>query len=125
MRFGHSHPGRPPGGGGVSVRVKRALPADMTAPALARHALDDLSSRVPPSAAQDLRLVVSELVTNAVKHEGLREGETIGLEVRIRPQTAEVTVRYPEHVGFAPILPPEPDEASQWGLFLVDRISDR
>jgi two-component sensor histidine kinase len=107
------------------MQVHRSLPTHVTAPALARDALVDLSPAVPPDAAQDLRLLVSELVTNAVKYAGLREEETIDLDVRTRPEHVEVIVRYPEHVGFAPTLPPEPDEASRWGLFLVDRISNR
>ncbi len=107
------------------MRVKRSLPGDATAPALARDALVELSSRVHPGAAQDLRLLVSELVTNAVKYAGLQDGEMIELDVRTQPKHAQVMVRYPEHLGFAPTLPPEPDEASGWGLFLVDRISDR
>jgi anti-sigma regulatory factor (Ser/Thr protein kinase) len=74
---------------------------------------------------EDVRLLVTELVTNAVKHAGLRRDETIDLVVLARPTRVEALVRYPEHVGFAPTLPPEPREASRWGLFLVDRISDR
>ncbi len=109
----------------VSMRVQRFVRADATAPSQARDALVDLSPQVPPRAAQDLRLLVSELVTNAVKHAGLRKGEKIELDVRTRPEHAEVKVRYPEHVRFAPTLPAEPDEASRWGLLLVDRISDR
>lgn len=107
------------------MRVRCSLPADATAPALAREALDDVSQEVPPETEQDLRLLVSELVTNAVKHAGLRQGETIDLDVRTRPEQAEAMVRYPEHVGFSPTLPPEPDEATRWGLLLVDRISDQ
>ena len=56
---------------------------------------------------------------------GLRRTESIDLDIRRMAQTVEVMVRYPEHVGFAPTLPPEPKEASRWGLFLVDRVSDR
>lgn len=92
---------------------------------MARDVLLDLSPQVPPRTAADLRVLLSELVTNALKHAGLREGETIGLDVRIGRTKAEMMVRYPEHVGFAPTFPPDPDEASGWGLFLVDRISDR
>ncbi len=107
------------------MRVHRFLPADATAPSQARDALVDLPSQVPTDRAQDLRLLVSELVTNAVKYAGLREGEEIELDVRTRPEQAEVKVRYPEHARFAPTLSTEPDEASGWGLLLVDRISDR
>ena len=109
----------------VSTRVRRTLPGDASAPGMARDVLLDLSPQVPPRTAADLRVLLSELVTNALKHAGLREGETIDLDVRMGGTTAEMTVRDPEHVGFEPTLPPDPDGASGWGLFLVDRISDR
>jgi len=76
----------------------------------------------------NVRLLVSELVTNAVKHAGLGPGETVGLDVRARPKRVEVMLRYPEHHGFEPRVtrvPRGPGEASRWGLFIVDRIADR
>ncbi len=102
------------------------LPADATAPIMARDALAPLTPWVPAETAQDLRLLVSELVTNAVEHAGLREGEGIDLEVSAREAQAEVRVRYPEHRWFPPTLPAEPvGEDPTLGLFLVDRVSDR
>jgi anti-sigma regulatory factor (Ser/Thr protein kinase) len=92
---------------------------------MARDVLLDLSPKVPPRTAADLRILLSELVTNAIEHAGLRKGETIGLDVRIGRTKAEMMVRYPEHVGFEPTFPPDADGASGWGLFLVNRISDR
>jgi anti-sigma regulatory factor (Ser/Thr protein kinase) len=92
---------------------------------MARDVLLDLCPQFPPRAAADLRILLSELVTNAIEHAGLRKGETIGLDVRIGRTKAEMVVRYPEHVGFEPTFPPDADGASGWGLVLVDRISDR
>jgi anti-sigma regulatory factor (Ser/Thr protein kinase) len=92
---------------------------------MARDVLLDLSPQFPPRTAADLRILLSELVTNAIEHAGLRKGETIGLDVRIGRTKAEMVVRYPEHVGFEPTFSPDADGASGWGLFLVHRISDR
>jgi anti-sigma regulatory factor (Ser/Thr protein kinase) len=107
------------------MRVHRSLPADDTAPGLARDALVNVASQVPPPTAEDLRLVLTELVTNAVKHANLRDGETIELNVRTRPEHVEAMVCYPQHVGFAQVVPLEPDEALGCGLFVVDQVSDR
>jgi anti-sigma regulatory factor (Ser/Thr protein kinase) len=111
--------------GEVVLAIRLRLPPDTTAPGMARDRLVELTPPVPSRIIEDVRLLVSELVTNAVKYAGLQQEETIDLVVRVRPTRVEVLVLYPEHVGFAPTLPPEPSEASRWGLLLVDRISDR
>jgi anti-sigma regulatory factor (Ser/Thr protein kinase) len=109
----------------VSTRVQRSLPADATAPRLARDALADVSRRIPGHTADDLRLLLTELVTNAVKHAELRDGETIDLNVRALPECVEALLSYPHHGEFAPALPFEPDAESGFGLFLVDQVCDR
>jgi two-component sensor histidine kinase len=100
---------------GETMRVHRSVRANATAPGQARDALVDVSCGVAPQTAHDLQLLVSELVTNAVKYAGLRDDETIDLDVRTRPDQAEVLVRYPEHVGFAPPVPLEPGHESGLG----------
>jgi len=83
------------------------------------------ASAVPGESLDDMRLVVSELVTNAVLHADLQGEETIGLDLGVGPGHVDVIVRYPEHRGFERVLSLEPGESSGWGLFLVDRIADR
>jgi anti-sigma regulatory factor (Ser/Thr protein kinase) len=101
------------------------LPPDFTAPSLARDAAVRLASAVPEETLDDMRLVVSELVTNAVQHADLQGEETIGLDIDVESERVDVIVRYPEHRGFERVLSLEPGETSGWGLFLVDRIADR
>ena len=112
--------------------VEISLRPDATAPGRARDRLDDLMQALPEASADDVRLLVTEYVTNAVKYAGLEPEEAIDLVVRIpregrtRQGRVEVLVRYPEHVGFLrPTLPLQAGEDSEWGLFLVDQISDR
>jgi anti-sigma regulatory factor (Ser/Thr protein kinase) len=109
----------------VCMRVQRSLPADATAPRLARDALADVSLRIPRNTADDLRLLLTELVTNVVKHADLRDGETIDLNVRTQPEHVEALLSYPFHGDFAPAIPFEPDAESGFGLFLVDQVCDR
>jgi anti-sigma regulatory factor (Ser/Thr protein kinase) len=95
------------------------------APAEARHALDGLMPHVPERRLRDVRLLVSELVTNAVRHAGLKSGDRIGLLVNWRDRVLRVEVDDPGQ-GFE-LRPPEPDpsRASGWGLYLVDELADR
>ena len=50
------------------LRLDLDLPADQDAPGRARVAVDELGEQLDPALFQDLRLIVSELVTNAVIH---------------------------------------------------------
>src|SRR3954468_11433197 len=90
----------------------------------ARLALADLDSHLDPSVAFDVRLLVSELVTNSVQHAQVAAGDSIVLTVRL----ADNTVRGEEGnegPGFEPPAAPPPDDADAgWGLFLVEQLAD-
>jgi anti-sigma regulatory factor (Ser/Thr protein kinase) len=68
---------------------------------------------------------VSEVVTNAVRHAGLRAGDRIRLVGRLGDRAMRVEVHDPGR-GFEPRPPrPDPARASGWGLFLVAELADR
>ena len=91
----------------------------------ARRALEALDDEVSPQTLEDLRLLVSELVTNSVRHAGLREAQTIELKVKLLPETVRVEVN-DQGSGFEPTpRGARGDDQSGWGLYLVSRISDR
>jgi anti-sigma regulatory factor (Ser/Thr protein kinase) len=107
------------------VSVDLELESSPEAAAVARLALDRLAGRVPARRMRDLRLLVSEVVTNAVRHAGLREGDRIRLRVDVADRHVRVEVHDPGH-GFRPRRPkPDPARASGWGLYLVDELADR
>jgi anti-sigma regulatory factor (Ser/Thr protein kinase) len=90
----------------------------------ARLALADLESQLDASVAFDVRLLVSELVTNSVQHAAVAAEDSIVLEVAIGGETVRVTVR-DEGPGFEPPASPPPDDADAgWGLFLVEQLAD-
>jgi len=96
-----------------------------TAASAARNALMALDDRIAPAILDDLRLLVSELVTNSIRH---AEGDTlgmVGLEVKIENDMLRVEVTDAGE-GFEP-APRTVDQskASGWGLYLVDRLADR
>jgi two-component sensor histidine kinase len=79
---------------------------------------------MPEEVANDVTLLVSELVTNAVKFAGLSSDERIRLDLRCHPDRVEVMLHYVEHNSFDPSVPVSPRDTSGWGLYLVDRLSD-
>src|SRR4051794_16543654 len=89
----------------------------------ARLALSDLDARLEASIAFDVRLLVSELVTNSVKHANVSEDDSIMLDVDIKQEVVRVEVR-DSGPGFErpETGPPADDEG--WGLFLVEQLAD-
>jgi anti-sigma regulatory factor (Ser/Thr protein kinase) len=107
------------------MTVELELEGTPHAAATARRALDSFAEHVPESRMRDVRLLVSELVTNAVRHAGLAHGDRIRLLVRLDADVLHVEVRDPG-TGFERQPPsPDPVRASGWGLYLVEELSDR
>jgi anti-sigma regulatory factor (Ser/Thr protein kinase) len=95
------------------------------APGQARHALDDLSQEVTPDVLDQIRLLVSELVTNSVRHAGLETADRIGVRVKADHRRVRVEVSDPGP-GFSEDQPlPSIYQDSGWGLYLVEQIADR
>ena len=87
-------------------------------------ALSDLDSHVDPSVAFDVRLLVSELVTNSVKHANVGEDDSVYLDVKMDGPIVRVEVRDPGP-GFDPPAVAPPDDADEgWGLFLVEQLAE-
>jgi anti-sigma regulatory factor (Ser/Thr protein kinase) len=107
------------------LTVELELEGTADAAATARRALDRFSDHVPEPRMRDVRLLVSELVTNAVRHAGLRPDDRIRLIVAVVSNGLRVEVHDPGS-GFE-LRPPKPDpaRASGWGLYLVEELADR
>lgn len=108
------------------VRVDRSLRAGPAAPTEARQALKPLSARVDETSYDDLRLLVTELVTNSLRHGHLSAGDTIDLGVVVAPGCVRVEVHDPG-VGFRSVAAREEplEDTRGWGLYLLGRIADR
>jgi anti-sigma regulatory factor (Ser/Thr protein kinase) len=97
-----------------------------TRPSAIRAARQDVrsalsTSHVEGSVAGDLMLLVSELVTNAVRH---ARGEAFEVRLDVRPERLRLEVR-DEGAGFAPRVSPREDGTGGYGLFIVDQLADR
>ena len=101
------------------------LPRDLDSAAAARHAVDQLGGRLPEDQLGDVRLLVSELVTNSLRHAELGPDDSILLLVGVDDATIRVEVS-DEGKGFDYRRPAgAPEDVDGWGLYLVDTLSDR
>jgi anti-sigma regulatory factor (Ser/Thr protein kinase) len=114
----------------VHVFLLLRLPASPVAASVARHAVAGLAPLLDPGVAENAELLVSELVTNSVRHAGLPSEASIEFSVRASAEVLMVEVADAGQ-GFNHTTPTRPRvvagsaSASGWGLFLVDRIADR
>ena len=107
------------------IQIDLALPSDRRAAGRARAELDRLGQEVGRHLLEDVRLLVSELVTNSLRHAGLGPRDSIRLRVTATRETVRVEVT-DGGPGFRPGQPaPNLYHTSGWGLYLVDQLSDR
>jgi anti-sigma regulatory factor (Ser/Thr protein kinase) len=107
------------------MRYEVPLTRDPDSAAEARRALGEVSDHLSPRRLEDARLLVSELVTNAIRHAGLRDDDVIMLVVVSGDRALRIEVCDPGP-GFEVAEPaPDPAQPSGWGLYLVRELSDR
>ena len=106
------------------VDLRLDLSPEPESAASARDAMGHFAGRVGQETLENLRLLVSELVTNAYRHGGLAIGQEIELTAWLRDGTVRVEVVDPG-AGFSRPRDPTPDADSGWGLYLVEHIADR
>jgi anti-sigma regulatory factor (Ser/Thr protein kinase) len=96
------------------------------APAAARHALRDLRAELGESRFRMCELLVSELVTNAVRHATADTALGMITDMRVRMYRDRVRVEVRDHGrGFsARPRADDQDPGSGWGLHLVEELSD-
>jgi anti-sigma regulatory factor (Ser/Thr protein kinase) len=107
----------------MSSTVTFDIPRDSTAPSAARCAIEALNDCIAPDVVPDVKLLVSELITNSVKYGG--EGE-VTLKVEAEdPRKLRVEV-IDQGVGFVPVPRDRPaTDVGGWGLHLVRTLSNR
>ena len=103
----------------VPTDLKTTLPAVPAVLGRARRMLDEYAVTPIAERLDDARLVISELVGNAIRHRS--NGPTVDVRLHWdgRALTMEVTNR---GGGFEPSLPPASGWDSQFGLVLVDEL---
>jgi len=103
----------------AATTVTVLLPADVTAPAIARHAVRDTLLRRGYTALDDVLLATSELVTNAVEHgERPERLELDYAEGRLTLRVFDTGTTLPE------LRIPAPARARSRGLQLVRALAE-
>lgn len=104
------------------------VPSGLEAPRRVRQAVrQHLQGALEAGLAADLELLVSEVVTNAVRHGGSGLRDAIDVRVEVGDDTVSVSIS-DSGDGFAPGTRPQPRlgrDAGGFGLLLLDRLSTR
>lgn len=117
-------------------RLDVRVPTGPWAASEARRSLAPLGNELDRATFEEVRLLVSELVTNSYRHALHRAGEQIEVHIQIGPAAVRVEVwdrgrgfRAPRFTGSPDDRPtdsrPERIGDSGWGLYIVDRVADR
>ena len=106
----------------IGHKVRLDLPVGVDAPGAARHAFDAIHHGLDPKLEYTVKLLISELVSNSVKHCG--QGS---VHIEIEAMAGNVRVDVIDHgPAFVPTPRTAPAEVEGgWGLVLVDSLADR
>jgi anti-sigma regulatory factor (Ser/Thr protein kinase) len=112
------------GAGEAAQTLVFELPARPAAVSAARRALLAANGGLPSTVRDDVLLLLTELVSNAVRH-AAGAGRAVRVELEQGARMIGVAV-FDEGTGFTAEAPqPERDRSGGWGLFLIDQIADR
>jgi len=119
-RFASRADGRLDGGEPAEV----AIPIGAQAPGVARSAIARwLADHVAPSMLETALLLVSELVSNSVRHSGVPEGEDLVVRVHLWRDGFRIEVEDPGCEGVIAPRPPDLLSGGGRGLHLVQTLS--
>jgi anti-sigma regulatory factor (Ser/Thr protein kinase) len=117
----------PTGHSKAALTARRAyeLVPGPSAVGAARDAADVSCEGLSPPLRETVRLLVSELVTNSVRHACADGRDPIVVRFAVGARSVRVAVT--DHgPGFAPQIPhPDSESESGYGLYLVERLADR
>jgi anti-sigma regulatory factor (Ser/Thr protein kinase) len=102
-----------------------SLPLDGGGPREARAVVERLRGRIAPSVLEDAQLVVSELVTNAVRHSGVPDGGVVVLRVELTGTMVRLEVTDPGSGAVIAPRAPDLERGGGFGLHVVRALSER
>jgi anti-sigma regulatory factor (Ser/Thr protein kinase) len=110
---------------GDAGRMEVVVASGLDAPAAARAAVTAwLSPQVADQVLDDAQLLVSELVTNSVRHAQLAAGATVRVSVEICDGFVRLEVEDPGDVAIGAVAP-DREHGGGFGLFLVEALAQR
>lgn len=109
----------------TGVPLEVSLPLDARAPGAARIVMEVLRGRVSQAVVEDAQLVVSELVSNSVRHSGAPAGELVVVRVQLTGTMVRLEIENPGHTGVIAPRAPDLKAGGGFGLNLVQALSER
>jgi anti-sigma regulatory factor (Ser/Thr protein kinase) len=117
-------PVAPRAGPASGTAAALTVAAGSEAPAAARNAVGaGLAGRVAEDVLRDARLLVSELVTNSVRHAGLTTDGVVRIKADVTGGILRLEVDDAGTTGTVAARPPRPDGG--FGLHLVEALAHR
>jgi two-component sensor histidine kinase len=104
--------------------VEAVLPLDVQAPSSARFVVADfLRDRLPARMVETAQLIISELVSNSLRHNSAPQGQAVAVRVALDRGTWRLEVEDP---GGGGVLAPDPERAAagRLGMNLVQSLSE-
>lgn len=108
-------------------RLELSVAPDPAASGTARAALGEWAAgwHVPTRVIEDMQLLVSELVTNSLRHAALSAGDAVHVVASIDDGALRLEVENPGMAGDVAARPPDPDGGGGFGLQLVAALAER
>jgi anti-sigma regulatory factor (Ser/Thr protein kinase) len=110
----------------AASRVEILVPATPSVLPETRQALSELP--LPAAVLADAPLMVGEMVSNSIRHAGLRADDRIRVNAVVSSGKLRVEVLNPYRTGqhrIAGGIRPAPGAESGWGLYLVESLATR
>ena len=105
--------------------ISLTLPALPSSATTARSEITRrLAQRITNGALEDVRLLVTELITNALRHSGMTSDDQIGVKAELSEGTVRIEVHDPGRDGPVEVRKPGP-RGGGYGLFLVDHLTNQ
>jgi anti-sigma regulatory factor (Ser/Thr protein kinase) len=102
-----------------------SLPANASSATTARSEVTRrLAERITSGALDDVRLLLTELITNSLRHGGMTADDEIGVRAELSDGTVRIEVHDPGRDGPPEVRTPVPPGGG-YGLFLVDRLTNQ
>ena len=111
----------------MPIERRMTLPATAKSAGMARRRLRWLDDLLGVARAQDVRLAISELIANVIRHGEIGPDQDLVLDVRATPAILTVRLRQPTQArdGRLPQAAPAALPEGGWGLMIVERLTDR
>jgi transcriptional regulator with XRE-family HTH domain/anti-sigma regulatory factor (Ser/Thr protein kinase) len=105
-----------------AAELRKVFPADELAPGHARDALSVVAVGIARAQVETARLLISELVSNSVRHGPQTEGSTVGVFIGVGRDRLRVEVSDRATKG---ARPKSPTEEGGYGLSLLAELASR